>query len=152
MIAEALFLAFPEWRQHIHNEIFEHFKGEWKECLYVKVSCPTPSKWLEEEDNCLILYTSSNESTVMWDRFHTHFSLDDEDAFEIIQENVIQAIEFLKRLIGEEVCIAISMKDDKWRGSQSVLPGETPEFPVGSDFYIRSWKGTYDSHSSDGDE
>ena len=149
MIAEALFLAFPEWRQHLHNEIFEQIKGEWKGCLYVKVPCPTHSKWLEEEDNCLILYTSSDESTIIWDGFHTHFALDNEDAFELVQKNVIQIIDFLKRLINEEVCIAVAMKDGELRGSQSVLRGETPAFPTGYGFYIRSWKGTYDAHSSE---
>ncbi len=142
--ATKLFKAFPEWRQFILAEAPDIFTEPVAGCLIVKV--PTPVKMSSPEfGNWLLIDTCDEQVTVAFDRYHTHF-----DCFSDVpqEQSFREAVEFIQSLVHEELCLAVTMDGDHYRGSVPFKSNEEPDLSWLSSpcerVYIRSWKGTFD--------
>ena len=141
--AKVLFRAFPEWERYLSLEpARDNPEGG---SLVVKV--PVPEKGLRsipaEEDYLRI--DSNGEIIVSFDSYHDHF-----DLFGTEAENFRQAVEFIRSIVKEEICVVGAFNENKWRGAASLKAGEKPDLskfsnldPPCREVYVRSWRGTY---------
>lgn len=139
LFAERLFAAFPEWCAFASTRV----QGESNEgFLEVKVPAPVAGPTPVGEDDFLWIDTDG-EITVGFDAFHTHF---DSFADSSQDEEFARAIEFVRDLVEEKICVVFVRRGDEWRGSTTCEPGQEPDLSSFSHFdtlHIRSWKGSH---------
>jgi hypothetical protein len=136
-VSEALFAAFPHWRPLARTESSE--EGD----SYLVVEVPA----LAEADvqRGLLILTSNEEITVGFDFYHSHFngSISDGEAF-----GMEAALEFIQRVIAEEIAVVSWWLDEKLRGSAQIDAGASPatvtwgSLGAFNRIRVRSWRGS----------
>jgi hypothetical protein len=128
--ADLLFAQYPTWRDSAQSD-----PGRTQSTsLVVQVPCPNPRVVGD-----LLITTEGGEVTIYLDRYHNHFMQNEEQAFE-------SALDFIARLLSEELVVLVYMEGDKWAGSRCVgLNDPWPRPAPGQQRYLRSWLGTLDS-------
>ena len=136
-VAAQIFAAFPEWR----SKAGEEKAPDGTSYLVLRIAPPPESK----ADHPLHIDTSNHEVTVGFDSCHSHYDSWISDSGTSFGADA--AIDFVKKLLAEEVVVISCWSGDKWRGSaQSEPTGNFKEhlFVHSSDtIRVKSWRGTY---------
>lgn len=135
--AEALFEAFPEWRQFARTETSEDGGS------YLVVEVPAPPE--AKVEHGLVIDTSNEEVTVGFDCYHTHFDdwVGDGEHF-----GTHAALQFISQVVSERVAVVSWWFNDVWRGSAQLDGDAKPDVPdwVRKDainrIRVRSWRGS----------
>jgi hypothetical protein len=146
--AEVLFEAFPDWKQF--SSVGNAKESDEAGFLVVKVPAPAkgllPSKFIPDDEDFLTI-DSNGEITVDFDYWHSHF-----DKFSHFSEaeNFADALETIKSIVDEKICVVVVLSDGAWCGSSSIGAGEKPDLsrwhftePFSGEVFVRSWRGTY---------
>jgi hypothetical protein len=143
-----LFEAFPEWRQFASVQKAE--ATDETGFLVVKVPAPTGGlitnvSVAQQVD--FLWVDSAGEVTVGFDYHHTHF---DNFGHQSEAEIFAAAVEFIKSIVGEEICFVAVFNGSSFCGSTSAPAGEVPDLSGWGwlhqscqDVYLRSWHGRY---------
>jgi hypothetical protein len=146
--AEVLFAAFPDWKQFASARKADGAD----ESGFLVVEVPAPTKGLITNDlivkngDYLWIY-SEGEITVGFDYHHMHFDTFD---FQTEVPSFIDAVEFIKSIVNEEICFVAVFNGNSFCGSTSASADAKPDLSSWDwldkscqDVYVRSWRGTY---------
>ncbi len=134
--ARVLFEAFPWMKEHARCEGASQSGGG---SLLVEFS-PPPTR----EHHQLWVSTDGGEVTIGFGMFHTHF---DWPSYEDDGEYWEDPLDFLRKLMEDNVLIEDWTREGKWSGSSTLVRGEDPDTEgMESDHivYVRSWSGKLD--------
>ena len=132
-VAKRLFMKYPQWLPYAAV-------GHWQDADYLEVAIPAPVRPRERD---LLISTYDERITIHFDWYHAHFGgwsgMPPQVAF-------AEAIYFLERILREEVVAVGIVQDGPGLGWGLFARTAIPTPPPGTTFYIRSWRGTFDTN------
>lgn len=132
-IAARLFRKYPQWLPYASV-----VQGE--DSVHLEVAVPAPVRPRERD---LLISTYDEQITIHFDRCHAHFG-----GWSGIPPQVAfaEAVYFLERILREEVVAVGIVQDGPGLGWGLLARTAIPTPPPGTTFYIRSWRGTFDTN------
>jgi hypothetical protein len=152
--AQALFSAFPDWRALAREMTYDGGDSS----LLIDVPAPPEA----EAQRGLRIDIAGEQLTIGFDWYHCHFEPDEWFMDPCLADEALSgaaaALEFVKRIVSEQLVVVSYWRDTAWRGSSHRPAGSPPvtEFlaadlrSLGSDtsfnhIRVRSWKGTFNT-------
>lgn len=118
--SKALYSRFPEYKEYEELKEYDGYNE-----AYLLIQVPSPF----DKDTILWISTFSDEITIGFDWYHTHFSCSETD-----EEDFELAINHIEEIVQDKIAIVVIKKNGEWNRSY-IIENETIE--------IKSWNGQH---------
>ena len=133
-----LLARHPEWEQHCK---IEEDSSDGPRVLVVEIRAPNPAA-----ETPLMICTCNEEITVSFGMAHTHFNAYADDSE---PDEFANAVDFVDRVLSDEVKAAWWLRQGKWAGSMWIEGNEEADSSHLREkpdrFVVRSWSGSDDT-------
>lgn len=127
--SKELYSRFPEYKEYEELKEYDGYNEG-----YLLIQVPSPF----DKETILWISTFSDEITIGFDWYHTHFSYSETD-----EEDFELAINHIEEIVQEKIAIAVIKKNGEWNRSYIIENKELPQVNENETIEIKSWNGQH---------